>query len=547
MGVMQVLVKHFFRRFFDNDTIQADGDTETTVVRAIVCLAAPGLLISFFIAALAPARLPLWVGIPFHYFFVLFSFLVMGGVAVFEWEMLFPDRMDFLILSPLSLKPQQMLAAKMAALAVFFALFLVGTNAFSTLIVPVTSHGAYFRQLMAHALAVSMAGVFAALCFLAVGSVLLCVLDGPRFRVASPVVQTLLTMTLVMLMIHFVSYGGSIYAMLTGPRMTARWFPPLWFLGLYEELLLGREAPAFAGVMTKYALRGTAAVALVVLVTYPMAWARMRRMAIEGTQAQRTMRWGWVSAMVHRVVKKPGERAVFHFIGQTLTRNSKYQVYLAMYCGVGLALAAAFGASVEMRGGSARLVMSAAGMNAVVPLLVFWIVVGLRTAFAFPVNLQAGWVFRVTGVKMGDCASAARKWVLLCVACVTACVLASLLAIGWGWRRVLVQVVCGAALGVLMNDGLFFFQESVPFNRPRMPGRTSLPIVLTMYLGVFPLLMTWMMGLALRLERDLRLLGWVALMAAVGHVLFLALRRWLGDFEEEVEGYDGEYVLLGLS
>jgi len=153
----------------------------------------------------------------------------------------------------------------------------------------------------------------------------------------------------------------------------------------------------------------------------------------------------------------------------------------------------------------------------------------------------------VTGVKMIVCAWAARKWVVACVAGVTVCVLVGLLAGGWGWRRVLVQVVLGAALGVLMSDGLFFFQQSVPFNRPRMPGRTSLPIALTMYVGVFPLLLTWMMDLSVRLEKSMGLLMWIALAVVAGHVVFVALRRWLGDFEEEVEGYDGEYVLLGLS
>jgi hypothetical protein len=46
----------------------------------------------------------------------------------------------------------------------------------------------------------------------------------------------------------------------------------------------------------------------------------------------------------------------------------------------------------------------------VMPMLVFWIVSGLRVAFAFPVNLQAGWIFRVTGVRVSECAAAARKW-----------------------------------------------------------------------------------------------------------------------------------------
>ena len=128
-GVTRMLVEHFFRRFFDNDTIQVDGDTQTTVVRALSIVAMPGLMLAVLLQTQYPPKplqRPPWLVIEDHYFYVLFSFVVMGAVSIFEWEMLFPDRLDFLVLSPLSLKPMQMLAAKAAALIGFLALFLIG-------------------------------------------------------------------------------------------------------------------------------------------------------------------------------------------------------------------------------------------------------------------------------------------------------------------------------------------------------------------------------------------------------------------------------------
>ena len=74
-----------------------------------------------------------------HYFFVLFSFVVMGAVSIFEWEMLFPDRLDFLVLTPLSLKPLQMLAAKAIALIGFLGLFLFACNFFGIWMLPAIS------------------------------------------------------------------------------------------------------------------------------------------------------------------------------------------------------------------------------------------------------------------------------------------------------------------------------------------------------------------------------------------------------------------------
>jgi hypothetical protein len=543
--VTAILVDHFFRRFFDNDTIQVDGDTLTTVIRAVSIVAVPGLMFAFWLQAQYPRAL--WGAIEDQYFFVMISFVVMGAVSIFEWEMLFPDRLDFLVLSPLSLRPMQMLAAKAAALIGFLTIFLVSSNLFGAVLLPAVSKGDFFRQVYAHVAAVLLAGVFASLFFLAVGGVLLCVLDAARFRVASPVMQMLSVMALVLLLLHYAGYVDSLQALLSGPLGMARWVPPIWFLGMYEQLLHGDAAPAFAREMTRYAVRGTVIAAVVVLVTYPMAWVRMRKMALEGSSRRRRHPSQWLARLVHGVVRRPGERAVFHFIGQTMARNNRYQVYLAMYCGTGLALAVACAMTFRANGKSIQPALSDMGLHAVMPLLLFWVIAGLRTAFAFPLNLSAGWVFRITGVHVGECAAAARKWVLLCAMGVMCGILVALRAAGWDLRHLLVQAVWGLCLCVLLTDGFFFFQQSVPFNRPRMPGKTSFPLMLTLYVGVFPPFIFEASYMEMRMEKnlvELLLLGFVAM---VIHVALGVLRRGSEEIEEEMEGYEGEFQLLGLS
>jgi hypothetical protein len=545
-SVTRMLVGHFFRRFFDNDTIQVDGDTQTTVVRAIAIAAVPGLMVSFFLQNHF-WKAPLWLAIEIRYFFVLFSFVVMGAVSIFEWEMLFPDRLDFLVLSPLPVKPIQMLAAKASALIGFMALFLVGCNFFGTLLLPVFSKRDFWRQVYAHGSAVLLAGVFAALLFLAIGGVLLCVLDAARFRVASPLMQMLSVMVLVLFLLQIALYGNQMQALLSEPLGMARWLPPLWFLGLYERLLHGDAAPAFAREMARYAVRGTAIAAVVVVVTYPLAWARMRRMAMEGASRRRgpaSRAWAW---LVHGVVRRPGERAVFHFIGQTMVRNNRYQVYLAMYCGTGLALAVACAVTFQVSGGGLRAALSNLGLHAVMPLLLFWVLAGLRTAFAFPLNLLAGWIFRVTGVTTGDCAAAVRRWVMMCALGVTACVLVMLRAAGWDARHLLVQAVIGLCLSLFLTDGFFLFQRSVPFNRPRMPGRTSLPLMLTLYVGVFPPALLCVIDVEIEIEKKLAKLLIQGLVVVALHVGLGMLAKRPDEIEEEMEGYQGEFQLLGLS
>jgi len=458
--------------------------------------------------------------------------------------MLFPDRLDFLILSPLSVRPWQMLATKAAALAGFFALFLFSSNIFGALVLPAVSKMGFFRHLYAHTVAVVFAGAFAALFFLALGGLMLCLLGAARFRTASPWMQMFSVMALVLLGLHYIKFGDALQPLLNAPGV-ARWMPPLWFLGVYEHLLRGADAPAFAAPMARLAMEGTGIVAAVAVLTYPVAWARMRRLAVEGTSQKKRQPPRWVDALLHRLVTRPGERAVFHFIGRTIARNNHYQVYLAMYCGTGLALAV--GCAVTLPKHATRLALSAEGLHAVMPLLLCWTIAGLRTAFAFPLTLSAGWIFRISGVDTNDCARAGWRWVLWCAIAVLGGVLAALRLCGWDLRQLLVQAVCGLCLALLVTDGFLLFQQNVPFNQPRMPGKTSLPLMLTLYIGVFPPFIYGVIALEMRMEKNLLKLIVLVLATAVNHNVLRRLADRPAEIEEEMEGYEGEFQLLGLS
>ena len=551
-SITRLLTGHFFRRFFDNDTLQTEGDTLITIVRAACAVAVPGLMYAFFLQNAYSAVPPRsqWGRIEDAYFFVLISFVTMGLVSIFEWEMLFPDRIDFLILMPLPLKSAQMLAAKASALLGFFAIFLFSCNVCGAGILPLLSRGFPFRQMYVHTVACLCAGSCAALCLIAIGGVLLCTLGGARFRAVSPVLQMLSVAALVLLLLHYFQYVDTLPAFLNGPRGWVCWVPPFWFLGLYEELLHGAKAPAFAHEFARHGLQATAIAFCVALLTYPLAWIRMRRLAMEGGARRGGQASPWVGWLVHRVIRDPGERAVFHFIGQTLLRNSRYQVYLAMYGGTGVALALRCAVTLRTVGAGMAPGFSDRGLHAVLPLLLFWVIAGLRSAFAFPLQLPAGWVFRVAGVNLGACALATRRWVLLCALALQVFVCLALRAAGWGGRLLLVQWVCGLCLCVLLTDLLFFTQDvlqpGVPFNQPRLPGKTSLPLLLTLYIGVFPLFVIGVVAVEMQMERMLSRLAWFCVATVSLHAGLTLLRRWLGDAAEEVEGYEGEFLVLGL-
>ena len=550
----QILTRHFFRRFFDNDTLSLEGETETTVIRALSFCAVPGLIFAFWLLPSYPGR-NLWTTEADRYFFVLFSFVAMGAVATFEWEMLFPDRSDFLILLPLPLKSRELFYAKGRALLTFLGLFLVASNLFSSILFPAVStrgNGNYFHAVWAHLVAVLLSGICSAFALLAIEGLILCLLPSSWFRPISTVLQALSITVLLLLFLLYPLIASHLQPLMQGQTGVARWIPPLWFLGLDESLLMGAHAPIAAWSLATTGLYATAAVALLTLVTYPLAWSRQKKRAIEGASQARGNRPQLIAALLEKtVLRLPQQRAIFHFLSQTIARNPRYQVYLALYAGAGLALALCTTISVHQ---SANHTLTPAlwqpGLHAVLPLLLFWMVAGLRGSFGFPVDMRARWVFPVSlelapttpeaapYAFPGPAAKSAKDWVLLCCLGLTTLMLALLLALHWSYAALLIQAVTGAALSLLLADLFFVGRTQIPFTRPRLPGRTNLAIVFTLYAVVFPVTVLLTVRWELLTETRLTLLIWTLVGTAALHLLLktidtLATRGIIGGFPED--------------
>jgi hypothetical protein len=129
--------------------------------------------------------------------------------------------------------------------------------------------------------------------------------------------------------------------LLTSGAPAVRLFPPFWFLGIYELLLIGPSAPA---VFHELARTGCYALLLMLcctLLTYPLAYRRKVRQLIEGGRAiaARKRSVAPIQHILHAtVLRVPAERAIFHFVSQTILRAQRQRVMLAMYGGLSIAL-----------------------------------------------------------------------------------------------------------------------------------------------------------------------------------------------------------------
>src|ERR1700689_5317059 len=170
-----LLVRHFLERFFNNEMVSADGDSKARLLQVVYAMALPGMVVALFLFPLyhAPVERPFWSQVSDHYFYVLYSFVAVGIVSIFAWDLLFPDLLDLFVLAPLPIVGARLFRSRIVAAVFFLGLFLLGSSALGTIFYPLLSESpGLARHLVAHVVAVLTSGMFAAAWVLSVQGIM---------------------------------------------------------------------------------------------------------------------------------------------------------------------------------------------------------------------------------------------------------------------------------------------------------------------------------------------------------------------------------------
>ena len=130
----EILVRHIFYRFLHNELLTSDDDETKRVMQISCAIAVPGMLVALFLFPAYhafppyPVPRPFWAQAGDHYFYVMYSFVVMGAATVFEWDLLFPDLVDVFVLTVQPIASRHVFFARVLALAIFLGLVLFGTS-----------------------------------------------------------------------------------------------------------------------------------------------------------------------------------------------------------------------------------------------------------------------------------------------------------------------------------------------------------------------------------------------------------------------------------
>ncbi len=542
----RVLFRHFSLRFVDNELIAAQGDIRQALVQIAAVLGGVAVLAG---ALIGVKRADSGVDLTFperlqrswsdQEVLLALTMAAAGVIAVFLWDNLFPDRRDCLALSSLPIPMRTIFAAKTASLVAVLGGAVLMLNAFSGLILPIlTTHpdsgipGA-LRNIAVHWVTTLGAGAFVFFLLMGVQGVTIQVFGHGLFRRISSHLQV--GAFFLVIASFFLAPRAAHPAALANPTWPMMATPSMWFLGI-QQFLRGSDWPVF----TRLAAIGAIAFAVtlvVVAATYALGYARYMRKTVE--QADMTMgrvprRPAWVTGWAAPLLRRPLERALFHFVQRTMARSRQHRMVLALYGGIGLAYVFD---SIQTAARTARALDRPNQELLSPPLIVlFFLLVGLRAAFSLPIELRANWIFRMTErADPGEYVSAVQKAMLTLGVVPVAALSLAVYAPMWGWLAAARQALFVLAIGMLLIELLLARFNKIPFTCSYLPGKANLKVMLGVYWALFMIGSYWVVHWELRAMRDAVTFAAVCSLLFTWTALLVRRRRRLPFIYEERE------------
>lgn len=510
------LLRHFLERFFNHETASPDADAKARLIQIAFAAGLPGFVVALYLwpeyhsfiphfqndhTRWISGPPPYWLQVNHHFFFVVYSFVAMGIVAVFGWDLFFPDLLDIFVLKPLPVTNRGTFLARVTTITILLGGFLFDANVLATLVLPAAIDPPNLPRFLAgHILACGGSGLFAAASILAFECVMLSILGERYFRRVSLFVQGFLIAALLVILLLFPVFSGIVPNLLQSSSRYIRCIPPLWFLGIYQRLMEGPAAFPVYGQLARIGCLATLIVLAIVAATYPLAHLRKTRQLVEGINSQRRRNWAtWIVwRVLHTtIIRTPEQRAIFHYITQTLFRVPRYRIHLVLYGGVGLSIVIASVLRFSTVNSQIHVVVSIDGLRASAGIVAFWAIAGLRIAFLSPGNQQGSWVLHLVHGRPPEIdaaikqLSAARIWALVFVATLVSSALLMAGALAppdlLKWRAVAAQILIAAGFCLLLTDIFLLHVTTIAFTDEPTGESPNLAMIVTKCFTFFPI------------------------------------------------------------
>ncbi|HTQ61808.1 MAG TPA: hypothetical protein VMI32_16415 [Candidatus Solibacter sp.] len=467
----RALYRQFLFRVVDLEILSASaqgdsnkllGQFATLLVSASVFLGLAPLFIDRNIAPSAFLDLRLRT----EHQLIAMTMLAVGLFAVLSWDSIFPNRRDVMVLTPLPVRVRTMFLVKGAATATALGLVVVLLHCVTGVTWPLT-----FALLPR-----TGRGLFGAVqWFLAYWFTMFA--SGAFIYCGVLAVQGLTAQFLPRRLFLRVSVLSQIVAFGVFASMYLLERPVSWFQALLDQLAGPMNSAPVPLARRAWISLGVAVVAAVT--AYALSYARTVRQIVEEpdiTPASHRFRW-------LPQFGNPVETAIGQFTVRTLARSRQHRLILAFYLGIGAALTVpllSLLASSQAPGGPLIEISHQANgpMLAASVMMLALMVIGLRVAFALPLELRANWVFRSVGlIDASQTLTAVRRALILLSVVPVWLGSAAMCLWLWPWRQAAGHLAVLGLLGMILVDLALYSFRKIPFTCSYLPGKSQVHLV----------------------------------------------------------------------
>lgn len=506
-GPFMRLVRHCVDRIFSGSEGVEPGELDLSIATILALLATPGAFVALFCMDHYGSLLlflrgqqirfdPYTESASDEYFFIVLAMVVAGGVAVWKWDRLVPDRRDYLNLAPLPISTSRIFLANLAALSVLAVVLSLDVNVVSSFLFPLvvcarqTSH-VFAVFLVTHTVTIVAASAFGFLAVFALLGILMALLPYRAFRKASIYARCAIVFMLMAFFTTSFSEPRKMERLRHVSQAWAQFPPPAWFLGLCQILRGQRDSVTTSLGAT--AIAGLLGALVLSLAAYSLCYARCFAQSAE-TMASLPAGRAALSSVAFRpldalFLRSAFQRACYRFAFRTIFRSEEQAFALGGFLSLGVMIAS----QTLLLAGNRKLSLT---VNSAVPsadilslplILGFFLVLGLWSVCAIPAPLRANWVFRFhVDCRSRECVPLARKIVLTLVAPTLVAVCLPVYSHFWGWRVGVIHTVLVAVWCVLLMEGLLVRFRKIPFtcSLPKFKSHAIVSVLL-LALGYF--------------------------------------------------------------
>lgn len=493
---VNALARAFFGRFFESEITTGTDDLKGAFFWLLATLAVPGVFIPWMMSfdwgvlALKEGREAVRIASRAEKTFYLgYSMVASGVLTTIAWGSLLPDKRDTLILGSLPVRPAVVVAAKLIALAAYVGLVAVFMHAVAAvswglILDDGTSATFGLRGMATHLVAASAASMTVCLAVAAAQGLTLSLVGARLFARVSTLLQVVLVGLSALCLASLPVMTSSAVDTLAGGPKSQPWIllmPPLWFLGMYEQLLGTNDSLLLALARQAWMTLGLCAAAAAL--TYPIAYRRLMATVVEtGSGPRRRLSHAFRWLLVRAAGRHAAARAAADFFIATLARVERQRFVLAIALGLAVAWGLpgwkAYVPSVEPT--TSLLALPLAAM--------MFLLVGLRVASSLPSDVQAAWVFDVHHLARVHARQALERMMLLLGALPVLVLSAPVYWRLWGHGVALTHACVMIGVGLVLIELLIWRCDGMPCGQRWTPARMDLgrrwPLHFAMFLVV---------------------------------------------------------------